>query len=227
MSELSNHTTKKAAAKARRMRQAALGFRVHSGWAALVAVAGTSDSPTVIDRRRIVIADPAIPGSKQPYHAAEGWPLAKAEEYLGRCTQRTNSLARQAVNATLLSVEEQGHRAISCGLLTASGRPVTSLQEALSSHAMLHTAEGEFFRNAVAEACSGFGIPVTRIKEKELFACAAKNPRATVAQLQKRVLELGQPLGPPWSQDEKFAALAAWVVLAAAARPSPRPKAKN
>lgn len=209
------------------MRQAVLGFRVHSGWAALVVVAGLPHSPVVIDRRRIVIADPAIAGSKQPYHTAEGWPLSKAEEFLARCTQRTNSLAQQAVNVTLLHLKENGHHAIGCGLLTASGRPVTSLQEALSSHTMLHTAEGEFFRNAVAEACAGFGIPVMRIKEKELFACAAKDLRTPIAKLQKRVVDLGRPLGPPWSQDQKFAALVAWIVLAAAARPSPRPKAKN
>ena len=45
----------------------ALGFRAHSGWAALVAVAGTIDALRVLERRRIVIADPEMPGSKQPY----------------------------------------------------------------------------------------------------------------------------------------------------------------
>ena len=43
----------------------ALGFRAHSGGAALVAVAGTIDAPQILERRRIVIAD-----CKQPYHAA-------------------------------------------------------------------------------------------------------------------------------------------------------------
>ena len=46
------------------------GFRAHSGWAAMVAVAGTILAPLVIERRRVVIADPSMAGSKQPYHAA-------------------------------------------------------------------------------------------------------------------------------------------------------------
>ena len=42
------------------MTHAALGLRAHSGWAALVAVAGTRGAPAVIDRRRIELADPTI-----------------------------------------------------------------------------------------------------------------------------------------------------------------------
>src|ERR1019366_7900541 len=50
----------------------ALGFRVHSGWAVVVAVSGPLTSPTVTERWRIEFAAPEIPGSTQPYHAAEG-----------------------------------------------------------------------------------------------------------------------------------------------------------
>jgi hypothetical protein len=32
-------------------------------------------------------------------------------------------------------------------------------------------------------------------------------------ELLRRLAELGRPLGPPWSQDEKFAALAAWLAI--------------
>jgi hypothetical protein len=33
-------------------------------------------------------------------------------------------------------------------------------------------------------------------------------------EVQKRLLELGRPLGPPWTQDQKYAALVAWMALA-------------
>jgi len=35
------------------------------------------------------------------------------------------------------------------------------------------------------------------------------------AVLLRRITELGKPFGSPWSQDEKFATLAAWLALAA------------
>jgi hypothetical protein len=51
---------------------AALGLRAHTGWAALVVVAGSKRSPAVIQRKRIELADRDVPGSMQPYHHAQG-----------------------------------------------------------------------------------------------------------------------------------------------------------
>jgi hypothetical protein len=63
---------------------AALGLRVHSGWAALIVVGGSTRAPEISARRRIEMADPRLPGSQQPYHAAEGLELAKAAALLKR-----------------------------------------------------------------------------------------------------------------------------------------------
>ena len=64
------------------MRTAALGLRAHSGWAALVAVAGDGTSVEVLERRRIEMTDPRRPLSKQPYHEAEDLPIGKAAALL-------------------------------------------------------------------------------------------------------------------------------------------------
>ena len=70
-----------------------LGFRAHSGWAALVAVGGSAGSPTAIVRRRIELADPAIAGSVQPFHAAEQLDLKKVEKFIELCTDSINALS--------------------------------------------------------------------------------------------------------------------------------------
>src|SRR5947208_2598466 len=54
------------------MKRAAIGIRAHSGWGALVAISGSPGSLRIIDRRRVIVADDAIAGSKQPYHFSEG-----------------------------------------------------------------------------------------------------------------------------------------------------------
>src|SRR2546427_462540 len=51
---------------------ATLGFRVKSGWAAAVLLAGPVESPQLIDRRIVQLCDPTVPQSKQPYHAKMG-----------------------------------------------------------------------------------------------------------------------------------------------------------
>jgi len=197
---------------------AALGFRAHSGWAALVAVAGEARAPIVIDRRRIIIADPAIPGSKQPYHYVEGWPLAKAEAHLRRCTEKTAQMAQDAVRAAIEELKKRGYRPAGAGVLTASGRPLPSLEATLASHALIHTAEGELYRNALADACQHRRLRVTRVKERELLAQAESSLHIAANELVKRATELGRSIGPPWTQDEKYATLIGWMVLAAAPR---------
>jgi hypothetical protein len=72
----------------------------------------------------------------------------------------------------------------------------------LASHPAIHTAEGEFFRSVVRCACEDCGLHCHGVKEKELEAHVAS------------IADLGKLLGPPWQRDQKFAALAAWVVLA-------------
>ena len=196
----------------------ALGFRVHSGWAAVVAVAGPLGSPEVVDRRRIEIADSAIQGSKQPFHAAEGLPLKKAEALIGRCAVSTKKLARGAVRTLVQDLDNRACVLVGAGILMGSGRPVPPLAVTLASHALIHTAEGEFFRNALIDASAHYHLPLLQVRERELFERATTELRAPADDLQRRVAEMGKLVGPPWRQDEKLAALVAWLVLAGAPR---------
>lgn len=192
---------------------AALGFRAHSGWAVVVAVTGSPGKPVVLERRRIVIADAAIRGSKQPYHAAESLGLQEAEALIGRCRESSEALASVAVQAMVERFAET-HRLVGSGLLIGSGRTLPELAAILRSHPLLHTAEGEFYREVLASGSERWGLRVERIKEREVWERGAAVLQLPVTALQQRVNELGRSLGPPWTQDEKLAALAAWIVLA-------------
>ncbi len=200
------------------MLHAALGLRAHSGWAVVVVVVGPPRSPTVIDRRRIELADPEIPGATQPYHAAQGLDLKEAEEVVRRCADGARLLARRALRAVIDDLGERGHEVVGCGILLGSGRPATTLAATLASHALIHTAEGELFRDALTHASEHCGLPITRVRERELYARGAAELGFPVDQLQRHVTDLGRPIGPPWRQDEKHAALVGWLALAAASQ---------
>jgi hypothetical protein len=195
------------------MRKAAIGFRAHSGWAALVAVAGPLDSPAVIARRRIEIADSGIRGSKQPFHAAEPLEFPDARAYIERCRQSTRRLAREAVQAALDGLRDKRLETAACGIILGSGRPLPALEAILQSHALIHTAEGEFFRQALVEASEHCGVLVVGVKEKELYQRGADQLHVEAKELERRVQEMGKALGPPWTEDQKYAALAAWMAL--------------
>jgi hypothetical protein len=171
-------------------------------------------SPVVLERRRIVTADAALRGSKQPYHAAEPLDLQKAETLIRLCRDSSTLLAKGSVIDMVAQLTRKGHRVVGAGILFASGRPLPDLAATLKSHALIHTAEGEFFREAMVRASEHSSLPVTRVREREIWDKASAVFHLDSADLQQRIGELGRLLGPPWRQDEKLASLAAWLALA-------------
>src|SRR5271165_1926307 len=203
----------------RNLAPAALGFRVHSGWAAVVAVSGPLTAPAVTERRRIEIAAPDIPGSKQPYHAAEKLGLKEAEQFVLRCNESSVLLARKAIGDCIQDTNRKGRKVTGCGIVLGSGRPPGTLAAILASHALIHTAEGEFFRKVVLDACRHHGVQVIGVREKELLSRCEDELHISQEALGQHLSSIGRIIGPPWRQDEKFAMMVAWLALAAAEVP--------
>ena len=124
------------------------------------------------------------------------------------------SLAYRAIRKVQESLQAQGYRLARCGLVLASGRPLPSLPDILASHALIHTADGELFREALLDASARCGLLSKTAKERELLNEASRVLRLTPSILTRRIADLGRPLGAPWSQDEKLASLIAWLALA-------------
>jgi hypothetical protein len=193
---------------------AALGFRVHSGWAALVAVAGLPTEPVILDRQRIELVETRTRDQLQPYHAAAELDLRLAEAFLKRCLVISQAIAIRALGTEIERLREKGYRVAGCGLLLRSGRPGSDLPITLQSHALIHAAEGHFFRQALWDACRHHQLTVTTAQERGLFASAAEQLCLPPEELKCKTAGLGRSLGPPWTQDQKLAALIAWLTLA-------------
>jgi hypothetical protein len=187
---------------------AALGVRSHSGWAAYVLLSGNPKQPDILARGRMQLCDPAIPGSKQPFHEAEPMAFSQAEKFVARCTASSANLADKA----LAEIARQA-RVTACCVLTASGRPLPDLRGILASHSIIHAAEGEFYRDVIAHACDRVKIPIRRVRERDMEA-EIQNLPVPPAAAKARLAEFGKRLGAPWTADEKLSALGAWLMLA-------------
>jgi hypothetical protein len=231
------------------MTRVALGFRAHSGWAAVVAVALADRQPEVLHRGRVelvpfqvhspdwplrrrdrikgdlpserlvqgvgtALVDRSVKGSVQPYHLARTMKLADAETFIRRATDATNKFALEAVRAIIADLAAKNHQVAACAVVLASGRPLPPLEATLRSHAMVHTAEGELFRGAIAHAGERCGLRVSGVKERELYEYAAEALHLPATKLKRRVTEMGKAVGSPWTSDEKNATLVAWLALA-------------
>jgi hypothetical protein len=194
---------------------AALGFRAHSGWTALVAVSLEKGALVVLARQRVHLVETFTYEFRQPYHTAGIMLVGQARDFIERVRDEARRLAYRAIQGLQSDLQKQGIALKSCGLLLASGKPLPALDKILASHALIHTADGQLFREALLHASGRCGLQATCVKERELLERAGQAFRLKPADLMRRVTQLGRPLGSPWSQDEKFATMAAWLALGA------------
>lgn len=200
-------------ASTKHMKRAAIGVRVHSGWGALVAVSGKLGAEEIIERLRVEIADPKIPGAVQPYHFAERMKVNQAEQHVAKCAATSANLALAAIQELLEELHRRDYEVVGACILLSSGRPLPDFEKILASHALIHTAEGEFFRKAFRDTFEQLKIPVTGIREHDLSEHAQTKFGKAASGLEERIAGLGRALGPPWTTDQKTAALAAFMVL--------------
>ncbi len=185
----------------------AAGFKAHSGWAALVVIGALDDGFHVVDRRRIELVDPGDAGwAKQPYHAADELPAAKARQLVERAITSAHRVAAQEIRAFVKRSHEAGHEIAGCAVLVGSPMPDWTIEQILSVHVRMHKAEGVLFPAALAGAVEGCDLNLVTVPEKEL-------PSRADAAMVKNLPELGKSAGPPWGKDQKNAALAAMLLL--------------
>jgi hypothetical protein len=188
-------------------RTAVLGFRPHTYWTAAVALGGDPQAPQVIERRRI---DFAAGDERGVYHRVEGMPGDEAQAWIDQVWAAVETNCRRGLGALL---EDLGAAGVTLGLAVvpiARTRPPDKLADIVKSHSLMHAAEGDFYRGVVAAACAALGLEVRRVVERELAGDVCRRHAFPAPLLETRMKALGAALGPPWSEDQKLATLAAW-----------------
>jgi hypothetical protein len=198
------------------MPPAVLGFRVHSGWCALVAIALEEGLPRVLLRERPHLVRTFTFEFRQPYHTAKKKPSSEAVSFIAQVRTTARALAVRAIVSAQTNLAKQRYEVKRCALLAASGKPLPDLSGILASHALIHTADGELFREALVCGCEKCGLEVLAIKEKDVLERAGAEMRLAAEQLAGRLADLGRAYGSPWTQDEKLATLAAWLSISKA-----------
>lgn len=179
----------------------------------MVVLGGRAAAPELLARSRVQLVDAHDPESKQPYHAVEFLCVEEATGRLDGYMAVATRLAHDAIRAQLEQLKKRGVVTRSVGILDSSGRKQVSLPAILASHALIHGADGNHFRNALFVAAEQCRLHVCRIPAKDLEAHAVKCLRRPVNRMIGTVNKLGQGQGPPWGADQKKAALLAWSLL--------------
>lgn len=195
------------------MKRAAIGVRMHSGWGALVAVCFDAGKVEIIERRRIEVIDAASPGAKQPYHFAKDLEFSRASKFIDGCFENSCRLAATVIRDLLAELSLRKYRVKGAAVVLASGRPLPPLVKILAAHPLLHTAEGQFFREVFAKACKSCDLPVVGIRERDLEESLREKFGAAAPRIRRQVSGLGRVMGSPWTADQKLATVAGLLAL--------------
>jgi hypothetical protein len=195
----------------------ALGLKAHSGWAALVVIGGADGALEVVERRRLELVEAEdADWAKQPYHAAEHLPPAEAKKVVERGIRSARLLAVRELETIVQWASESDHKIVGCAVLMGEPMPEWSVAEILAVHFRMHKAEGVLFRDVLARAAEELGLKLFAIREKQLVEQAELRLGVRRAALSQQIVSLGKKAGPPWGQDQKYAALAAMIALRSA-----------
>ena len=197
-----------------RLTPAALGFSPHSGWAAAVCLVGPVASPVVVERRRVLLTSAPLP--REPYHLAKRSEGKQAREIVADAADEARTLAAATIADLSSSVAVRGYEVVASGVISGRGRPDFTLQQALSTHASMHNAEGWLFREALLQAGREAEVSITAVPPDAVYAETAAAVGISAPEIETRIRELGVDLGPPWSKDEKLSSAVAWLALARA-----------
>lgn len=166
----------------------------------MLAVCGPPESPRLVDRRWIEFVGADLPA--QVYHAAAGLDLDQATALIERWAQAALESAVRGIGEALAAAADC--RVVSVGIV-ATVREVPALATVLRSHPLLHLAEGQMSREALAEAAGRARLAVHYLPPK-----GPHDPMHV-----ERAVGMGRYTGPPWRKEHKLAAAAALTALCA------------
>jgi hypothetical protein len=195
-------------------RDAALGCRAHTGWAALVVVAGGFARPEVLLRGRAELGDPAGRVRRNVYQAARGLKPAEAAALVEAAKRIAAERAAAALVRTVREAKDKGAVVRSSAVVVGTFSRGVPLESILASHALAHAAEGRLYQDALLQSAESHGLDTVAIPKRSIWEQGESALGVAEDELRDWIGELRREVGPPWAQDQKLAALAAWIALA-------------
>lgn len=186
------------------MAEVALGLKVKTGKAIVVALRGPAAEPTVVGKTLLQVAFTFEEGAV--FHATQEMPAVQARAHVEHAEARFTKLAQKELTAF---VRELGADVAAARLAAPDAKPLPPIEKIVKSHPLVHAAEIEIYRRVFTAACEALQLSPKRVAD-----AAAQIARALhwdQARVTKHLAAMGKASGRPWAVDQKEAALAAWL----------------
>ena len=189
---------------------ATIGLKAKTGGAIAVVLSGPANAPQLIKRSELILTDPRVPETFQPYHAVMELPWDESQKKVVPFIRAIEEIAANALSELIHELRSQGLTVVGLGIAGGADRDLSKIG---SYHIRAHAAEGLLFRQVLEFAAEANKLPHRTFVEKNLQTQAAAELGCTVTQLDNSLKTLGRSAGPPWRIDHRVAAKAAWLAL--------------
>ena len=180
----------------------------------MVVVAGGVARPAVIFRGRAELGDPAGRVRRNVYQAARGLEPAEAAAHVEAAERIAAEQAAAALERTVGDARDQGAVVRSCAVVVGTFSARARLESILASHALAHAAEGRLYQGALLKGAESRGLDAIAIPRRSIWEQGEAALGVAQDELRHWIDQLRREVGPPWAEDQKLAALAAWIALA-------------
>ena len=187
-----------------------IGLRAKTARAIAVVLGGPPDSPVVLAKGEIKLADSKIPGTAQPYHEVMDLPWEESQRAVRKHARTIEAIARKALAQLIKEQLSNGMQVYGVGIVGAEDRNLARIG---NPHIRAHAGEGILFRRVLDLAAEANGLKWQAFSDRKFDDVARTAMGSRSAFVTRKLSDLGKQLAPPWRADEKQAATAAWLVL--------------
>ncbi|HEV7644563.1 MAG TPA: hypothetical protein VGO50_11515 [Pyrinomonadaceae bacterium] len=192
------------------MKTAVIGFRAKTGKAIAIALAGKQKTPEFLGRWNVSLHDPEIPATYQPHHEVMELPWAEAQRAVRVLERSIEKITIAVLKELARELKGQGFD-LAC--VAAVGSPDRNLEKIGNFHIRAHAAEGILFRRVIETAAEKRRLNWRSFSDRDILHKAAEALDLPEEKVTDTLTSIGKIAGRPWRQDERIAALAAWLAL--------------
>jgi hypothetical protein len=188
----------------------AIGLKARTGRAIAVVLCGPTEAPQFIKRTELVLTDPRVPATFQPYHEVMELSWNESQIRVKPFVRAIEKVAAKALAQLIHELRSEGLEVVRVGIAGSADRDLSKIG---NFHIRAHAAEGLLFRHVLEFAAQANNLPHRSFIEKSLQTQAASELNCTLSNLKNSLTSLGRSAGPPWRANHRIAATAAWLSL--------------
>jgi len=171
----------------------------------------------VVARRRIELVDSAADLPRAVYQRSRGLEPAEAAVRVAAIERMAAERAAGELESAVREAADAGVGVRRCGVVVGNLSAEISLESILASHALAHAAEGRLYQEALLDGAGAAGLEPLAVARASIWDEACWALDVSVDDLKTQLGDVRREVGAPWAEDQKLAALAALLALAAPA----------